>query len=233
MKIIISPEIFKNFPKLHVGIVFVKGINNSGVNEKIHTMLKEIIDYIKINIEPDNISGHKSIKAWREAYSSFGAKPSKYNSSVESLLKRVLKDGSLPKINKFVDVYNMLSLKHMVPMGADDINKVEGDIHLKYAKGNEIFIPLNSTEVDHPNEGEVVYTDDRTVLCRRWNWKDGDKSKITDQTVNAILYIEGIPPVEKSQIENACQEAANLFEMFCGGKASYHVLDIGNSELEL
>ena len=231
MKLIISSEIFKKFPKLHVGIVIAKDINNSGSDEKIYHLLKEIEDFIKLNFVPEQLAKHPMISPWRTAYSEFGAKPSKYHSSVEALMRRILKGQEIPKVNKLVDAYNYLSLKHLIPMGADDLDKVQGDIKFTIAKGDEIFYPLNSDGVDHPDKGEVIYRDEKQVLCRRWNWRDSDKTKIDDKTKNAVVYIEGIPPVTKEKLEEVCKETVEVIKMFCNGEIAYHILDMGNSEV--
>lgn len=232
MKLTISPLIFKKYPKLHVGIVVAKNIDNKGSDEKIAHLLKEIENLIKLDFIPEKLAQHPMISPWRTAYSEFGAKPSKYNSSVEALMKRILKGQEIPKINKAVDIYNYLSLKHLIPMGADDLDKIDGDITLKLADGAEVFIPLNSDEVEHPDKGEVIYKDHRNVLCRRWNWRDCDKTKITENTKNIILYVEGLPPVTKKKLTEVCKEMAEVITTFCGGESEYFILDMGNPEAE-
>ena len=134
-------------------------------------MLEEVENLIKLNFVSTALAKHPLLSPWRAAYSEFGAKPSKYNSSVEALTRRILKGQKIPRVNKAVDIYNYLSLKQLIPMGADDLDKVDGDISLTIADGAEIFIPLNSEEVEHPEKGEVIYKDHRNVLCRRWNWR--------------------------------------------------------------
>lgn len=232
MKLIIAPTIFQKFQKLNVGIVIVKNIDNKGSDEKIYHLLEEIESLIKLNFVSTELAKHSLISPWRAAYSEFGAKPSKYHSSVEALMKRLLKGEDIPKVNKLVDIYNYLSLKHLVPIGASDLDKVEGHIFLRTANGTEIFIPLNSTEVEHPEKGEVIYKDDRNVLCRRWNWRDCDKTKIKDSTKNVILYVEALPPLTREKLEEVCKELISLINMFCGGEAKYYILDIAAPEIE-
>lgn len=232
MKLTISSKIFKKFPKLNVGIIIAKKINNTGSDEKIYHLLEEVAKLIKLDFIPTDLAKHPLISPWRTAYSEFGAKPSKYNSSVEALMRRILKGETIPRINKAVDIYNYLSLKHLIPMGADDLDKVDGDITLALADGGEIFIPLNSTEVEHPEKGEVIYRDHRNVLCRRWNWRDCDKTKILEQTKNAIFYVEGLPPITKDKLKQVCEELVTLITTFCEGEVSYHILDIANPEIE-
>lgn len=232
MKLTISPVIFKSYPELNVGIVIAKNIDNTGSDEKIYHLIKEVQEYIKLNFVPEKISQHPLISPWRAAYSEFGAKPSTYHSSVEALMKRILKGDDIPRVNKIVDIYNYVSLKHLIPMGADDLDNVDTEIILTKARGSEIFVPLGSDDIEHPEQGEVIYKDQRKVLCRRWNWRGSETSKITEKTKNCIIYIEGLPPITKEKLELACKETVKLINMFCQRESEFHILDKGNSELK-
>ena len=75
------------------------------------------------------------IAAWRAAYSAFGAKPSRYPNSAEALAARVLKGGGLPRINRLVDLYNAISVAHLVPVGGEDADRLQGGPRLVIATG--------------------------------------------------------------------------------------------------
>jgi lysyl-tRNA synthetase class 2 len=231
MKITIFPQIFIKYPKLNVGIVIINNLDNAGSDEKIFHLLEEVEEFIRLNFVPGNLAQHPLISPWRAAYSEFGAKPSKYQSSVESLTRKILKTNEILRVNKLVDISNYLSLKYLVPTGVDDIDKIEGNISLTLSKGDEIFIPLNSTEVQHPDKGEVIYRDDRNVLCRKWNWQGCDKTKISEKTKRAVIYIEGLLPVTKEKVKEICEEAVNLIKLFCNGDAKYHILNLAKPEI--
>ncbi|MFA6549949.1 MAG: phenylalanine--tRNA ligase beta subunit-related protein [Candidatus Gracilibacteria bacterium] len=232
MKFKIDDKIFEKFPSLNIGIVIAKGINNTGENTDVLSMMTEQSNAIKAKYNLETLKEEPKIHAWRNAYSAFGAKPKKHTCSVENLYRMILEGVQLRHINKVVDIYNYISLKHMVPVGGDDTDKIDGDITLRFAKSDEPFIKLNSAEIDHPNEGEVVYADDKEILCRRWNWRECDKSKMTEQTKNVTLVIEGLSPVSKEDIQLITEELGKLVEKFCGGKISTHILNTGNKEIE-
>jgi lysyl-tRNA synthetase class 2 len=196
-------------------------------------MLLEQSDSIKSKFNLETLKEIPKINAWREAYNAFGAKPKKYTCSVENLYRMILEGVHLRHINKVVDIYNYISLKHMVPVGGDDIDKVNGNITLRFATGVEPFIRLNSDEVDHPKEGEVIYADDKEVLCRRWNWRECDKSKMTEQTKNITLVVEGLSPVSKEEVQSIVEELGQLVEKFCGGEISKFILNVENKEIEI
>jgi lysyl-tRNA synthetase class 2 len=233
MKFKIDSKILEQFPELNIGIVVAKEINNAAINDEIMDSIREESKTIRENFSKETLSANPRIGAWRKAYSSFGAKPRKYKCSVENLYRMILEGIELRHINNIVDIYNYISIKHMIPVGGDDIDKVDGDITLKFAIGNEPFTKLNSQEIENPKEGEIVYTDDKEVLCRRWNWRECDKSKMTEDTKNVTLVVEGLPPVTKQEVKTILKELSELVQRFCGGEIKTFILDHAMPEVEI
>jgi len=225
----INKEIFDKFPDLIVGVLIAKGLDNTGKNQEILDLIKEKQEEIKLNFQKETLSENPKIASWRKAYSLFGAKPKKYKCSVENLYRMTLDGIELKHINKLVDIYNYISIKYMIPVGGDDVDKIDGDIGLCFAKGDENFIELNSEEVKNPKPGEVIYKDSQEVLCRRWNWRECDKSKMTNTTKNVHLVIEGLSPFTKEDINTALSELKELIQKYCGGTSEILILDKSNS----
>jgi DNA/RNA-binding domain of Phe-tRNA-synthetase-like protein len=120
------------------------------------------------------------LAAWRQAFSAFGAKPSKYPSSAEALATRVLKGQPLPRINRLVDLYNAISVRHLLPVGGEDSDRLDGPLRLVIAEGDEPFDPRgDGAAVEYAVRGEVIWRDDRGVTCRRWNWRQGARTQLT------------------------------------------------------
>lgn len=233
MKFVVEFKIFKEFPGLNVGIVRGKNIDNLGKSAEIMSLIRKEEAAIRSECDSETLSQHPKIKAWRKAYSSFGAKPKKYKSSVESLYRMILKGSGLRHINKIVDIYNYISLKHMVPVGGDDTAKVNGDIHLKFAHGDEPFTALKSEEIETAKEGEVVYTDAKEVLCRRWNWRECEKTKMREGTKEVLLVVEGLPPITKKEVKEIIEELSGLISQYCQGETKTNILDEANREVEI
>jgi len=233
MKFIVEPRIFEEFPGLNIGIVRGKRIDNHGESAEIVHLIREKEGEIRREFDSETLSQHPKIQTWRQAYSSFGAKPKKYKSSVESLYRLVLKGNELRPINKIVDLYNYISLKHLVPVGGDDTGKVEGDIQLKFARGDEPFTPLNSEETETPKQGEVIYADSKEVLCRRWNWRECDKTKMTEDTKEVLLVVEGLLPVTKEEVQRIIEELGTLISKYCSGETRIFILDAASQEVNL
>ncbi len=188
---------------------------------------------IRANYSTETLLQLPKILSWRKAYLSFGAKPKKYKSSVESLYRMILKGINLRHINTLVDIYNYISIKHMIPAGGDDLSRVEGDITLRFAREDEPFRALNSEVLEQAKEGEVIYADDVEVLCRRWNWRECDKTKMTEATETAILVVEGLPPAGREDMADAVEELSGLIRRFCGGESHTDILSADQRELAL
>ena len=231
LRFIVDDQIFTLYPELCLGVVVASGLDNRGSSDELRALIRDQQNTIRENINPETLSQLPKIAAWRRAYSSFGAKPKKYKSSVESLYRMVLKGIDLRRINTIVDIYNYISIKHMVPLGGDDISRVEGDIMLRFAREGELFRPLNSGEMERTKQGEVIYADDAEVLCRRWNWRECDKTKMTEDTENALLVVEGLPPVDRDEVEKIVEELSGLMEKFCGGIICLEILHREKTEI--
>ncbi|MEV5978555.1 phenylalanine--tRNA ligase beta subunit-related protein [Streptomyces sp. NPDC052114] len=155
--------------------------------------------------------------AWRAVYTAFGAKPSRTRNSAEALARRALADGGLPRINALVDVYNAISVAHLIPVGGEDLDLIKGGMRLVRASGDEDFVTAAAGErvVEHPEPGEVVWCDDEGVTCRRWNWRQGPRTRLTEESVNAVFLLEGMGP--DAGLEAAGAELAELLEKFSPG----------------
>ncbi|MFI1728007.1 B3/4 domain-containing protein [Streptomyces acidicola] len=157
--------------------------------------------------------------AWREAYSAFGSKPSRTRNSAEALAKRALSEAGLPRINLLVDLYNAISVAHLIPVGGEDLDHIQGGMSLVRATGQEDFVTVAGGEevVEHPDAGEVVWRDETGVTCRRWNWRQGPRTRLTEETTSALFLLESLAPMPVADVEAAGAELAELLEKFSAG----------------
>ncbi|MFJ7150226.1 B3/4 domain-containing protein [Streptomyces sp. NPDC100445] len=157
--------------------------------------------------------------AWRAAYTAFGAKPSRTRNSAEALAKRALSDAGLPRINLLVDLYNALSVAHLIPVGGEDLDHIQGGMRLVRATGREDFVTVagGAETVERPEPGEVVWRDDAGVTCRRWNWRQGPRTRLTERTVSAVFLLEALAPLPVAEAAAAATELAEQLAKFSPG----------------
>jgi DNA/RNA-binding domain of Phe-tRNA-synthetase-like protein len=231
-KMIIEDAIFEMFPETQIGIIISKNIKNDEVNESITSLLREAEKQVQDNYTGTAILDLPEMKTWRETYKKFGAKKGR-RVSIETIVKRVLKGDKLPAINSLVDVYNAISLKYMFPCGGEDLDQMEGDLRLALADGTEPFMTIGSDENDPPKEGEVVYKDDTGCVCRCWNWREADRTKLTEDTKNAILVVESLESNREGELKEALESLSKLVNVLLGGTTKIQVLNKENREMEI
>lgn len=232
MEFKIQKEIFDTFPDFIAGVILLKNVDNRGEEAEITQLLAEVEkEQIAKLSEMENFSQHPQLNAWRVAYRKFGSDPHQYRCSAEALVRRVLKGDQLRHINKLVDLYNYISLKYVLPVGGEDTDNIEGDLILDFSDGTEPFIRLGGTENEPPQKGEVVYKDNMGVACRRWNWREVDRTKLTQETKNAIIVVEALSPATYENVEIATKDLAGLIQKYCGGELSFYILSKGKQSV--
>ena len=100
-----------------------------------------------------------------------------------------------------------------------------GPIEVRFAKGDEPFLPLYGKEAEYPKPGEVIYTDNEGALSRRWTWRQSERAKTTPATTNALLTTEGVNEIAATAVEAAMAELVPLVREYCGGEVSWSILD--------
>ena len=217
-----------------IGIVAFQGVRNAGESAELSELLRREEDDAIRRVGAAPIPEHPHIAPWREAYRKFGAKPKDHPSSIENLIRRVVKGHRLPHVNLLVDLYNAVSLRHLVPVGGEDLSAVDGDIELRFATDSEPAVRLlGEPESRPPKPGEVIYADRAGALCRRWNWKEADRTKLTEATTAGFLVVEGLPPVDRPLLDAALADLAALVVTHCGGSVFTSVLDPDNPESKI
>lgn len=225
--------VIESYPGIHIGVLFGEGLDNKTQFPGLFRLQKEAITKAQAQIGDQPATRHPHISSWREMYRSFGTKPSDYRPSAEALIRRALKTSKLPVINTAVDLYNLVSVKHIIPMGGFDADKIEGAIYLKVSDGGEVFIPLGASKQEETYPGEVVYADDARILTRRWNYRDADETKITSEARNLVMFIDASPEIKLDKVESALDELLRLLKNACGGSYTKAVASSDDPVLRL
>ncbi|GGV71902.1 phenylalanine--tRNA ligase beta subunit-related protein [Streptomyces massasporeus] len=202
----------------HVAIE-AHGLVNGPSNEAGSALLDDAARRLAARL--DGLAPHEDphMAAWRQVYTAFGSKPSRTRNSAEALAKRALSDAGLPRINLLVDLYNAVSVARLIPVGGEDIDRIEGGMRLIRATGREDFVTVAAGEeaVEHPDAGEVVWCDDAGVTCRRWNWRQGPRTRLTEATTSGVFLLESLAPMPVAEVTAAAEELAGLLAEFSPG----------------
>ena len=212
------------FPGTGIGIIVASGINNRRVDGFDYAgQLDEGRAEAGKHLGAPEFSQNPVIAVWREAFKKFKTKKGA-RSSIEALLKRVSSGNPVGSINPLVDFYNFISMKYAIPCGGETLSAIEGDLRLTVASGGEHFLPLGA-EADEPAlAGEVIYRDDCGAVCRCFNWREAQRTMLTEQTTDAILIMELVDRARILELEAALNELAGLIRTHLGGRTEIHLL---------
>lgn len=143
--------------------------------------------------EPQWAQAHMA--AWAAVFEKFGAKPKRTPVSADALRKRVQRDGMMAAIDPVVDLYNAVSLRYAVPVGGENVAAYQGQPRLAVAQGTEPFdtVKNGQYETEYPDRGEVVWCDDAGVTCRRWNWRQGVRTRLSVADKQMWFILESLP----------------------------------------
>ncbi|MGE5839356.1 MAG: B3/4 domain-containing protein [Deltaproteobacteria bacterium] len=216
----VDERIFQDFPLFRRGIVVASGIQNQGASGELETLLNEAVE--SAGRRPIDVKADPRIVAWSEAHRRFGSNPNKFPPAHFSLIKRVQKPGiHIPFISKVVAIMNYNSIADVIPVGGDDLDHAGPCLELRYASGEETFVPLDAPQTsEHPVPGEVIYVaaDSERIMCRRWNWRNGYETRITEETRAMVMNIDGIGEDGESRAARTRDRVAAMLEKYCNAR---------------
>lgn len=225
----IESSVFDIFPQLQIGVLTFHGIDNRGSGQEV--ILREAYSFFYEKIKDLGIS-HPYIVDYKEAMKKIKKKKG-CSASIEAMAKRAMKGDDMYTINPIVDLYNAVSLKNIITCGGEDLDKIAGDMVLGFAKGDEEFIPLGESKNSPPREGELIYKDDLGAVVRSWLWREADRTKLTNETENALLYMELINKNRVDDFNMALNELHELVIEKLGGSGSISILKKDCPECEI
>lgn len=233
MKKFIAKESFwELFPDAKLGVLIIKDTNNNFESPgEVKVLLQRANTEAEKFFVKATFSENPVIAVWREAYKKFKTKKG-VRASIEALLKRVEKGQPVGTINPIVDIYNAASLNFGIPCGAEDIDTFDGDLNLGITQGGDSFVPLGGEE-SPTLEGELCYYDNSGAVCRCFNWRDAERTMITENTKNVFLIMELLDRTRDEELDNALEFLNENIKKYCGGEITKHILTKDNKEIEI
>ncbi len=215
MRFAIQPEIFELFPSLRIPLAVALGIDNASTRPEVEADWREAWSAASVAAAYANAQSHPRIRPWRERFRTLGISGKEFPSSAEALLRRALKGGEPFTVNPLVDFYNTVSLHHVVPAGAFDLDQLEGDLDLQLTRTGDTFWSMDAMEPVAVEAGEVAYTDGSCILTRHFVWRQARTGLIGPQTRNVVLVAEVLGEVGPQVAEAVLADfATGLRERF-------------------
>jgi len=199
-----------------VGVV-IEGLDNKNITPEYldyrNNEMKKLLEaYSNFDIKEDKI-----LEGFNKLHDNAGVKRRKNVPASENLIKLLQKNNGMFEINKVVDIYNIISMKSKLCLGAHDIDKVVGNITLKITDGSEKFIPIGGEE-KQLDAGEYSYVDDSNEIICRLEVRQVEKTKITEDAKNVFYIVQGNEETSEEYVRNVAQDIIDITTKYCGGK---------------
>lgn len=183
--------IIERYPAVQGGVIHAVGLENGPSPDTLVARFDAEQVAVRTMIGDTPLSELPSLAAWRRAFRAFGVDPTGYRSAAEALLRRLTKQGSIPSINLLVDIGNLVSITHALPVAVFDQRAATGGTTVALASGDERFTDLGSGETQHPDPGEVIFVDEAgLVSARRWCWRQSAESASGPGTKEVLITVE-------------------------------------------
>jgi DNA/RNA-binding domain of Phe-tRNA-synthetase-like protein len=220
------PAIIERFPDVVGGVILAEGMTNGPTPESLQMAYLAEQQAVLKKIGETPLSQIPALAAWRGAFRKFGLDPTQYRSAAEALLRRLTKKGDIPNINTLVDIGNLVSIRYALPVAVFDTRALQGAVTVHFADGSERYTTLGESEEDHPEPGEVVFSDEaKLVIARRWCWRQSEQSAAQMDTTQAIITVEAHHAQGRADVQAAQNDLLELLRKYAGGEFSSGVLD--------
>lgn len=187
-----DPDVLAAHPEAQVRFVVARGLAGDVPWPDAAREAEALEQQVSAGVHDLPDEQHPAIASWFAAYRAFGTNPRRSRPSVDALIRRLRRTGHLPRINPAVDAYNLVSVRHALPAGAFDLDRLDGPVTIRHAVDGDVFVPLGADCAEHPSPGEVVYARGSQVLTRHWNHRDCDISKVTEDSRDVVFLIERV-----------------------------------------
>lgn len=228
-----NEELFEMFPEASVHGVVFEGVAEFDPAVAALWKQRAVESVASSGFTSETVLDSPAVKEWRNAFQRFGVKPSKYRSSIEQLYRRALKQEIIETSLPLVNLYCYVSLIEMVPMGAYDLEKVEGDIVIRLSQENETFLGIGDTTPLIANPGVVVYSDDGGIICWAWNHRDAARVSLSPTTSRAIFFADSSTHESESRTESAITLLAEAISATGGNELDRFALNRANPTVQM
>jgi DNA/RNA-binding domain of Phe-tRNA-synthetase-like protein len=215
----VSPGLASRFPGLRALTLRIEGVEVRRQSPELEAFKDEVIGRAQGRWTLDQLREHAAFRAYRDFFWRVGVDPTKTRPASEALIRRVLRERPLPRINTFVDAYNLASIETAIPLAAFDLGGLSGSLLMREAKAGEEFLGIGMEKPVVLGGGEPVI-EDGDKLVAIYPYRDAEACKITMATKDILLLICGVPNVDEGILADAGRVAVEWATRFCGGSES-------------
>jgi DNA/RNA-binding domain of Phe-tRNA-synthetase-like protein len=150
----------------------------------------------------------------RRLYRAAGVDPTRTRPSSEALLRRVLREQPLPRVNAAVDAINLASLFFLLPIGLYDLDRVLGDIELRRGRVGEAYPGIRKGEVHL--EGRLGLFDATGPFGSPTS--DSPRTSVDETTRRLLAIVFATSAYPFTSLTGDLDLLAGLVNRYCGGR---------------
>jgi lysyl-tRNA synthetase, class II len=212
----ITTDLKKAFPSVSVGVATIKGVTIQNTHEDLEKEKNQLMKELT-KITTEQIGSFPEIQSYRKLYKATGIDWHSRRPSPEALLRRVALKKDLYTINTCVDAYNLVVIKHRVSIGAFDMDKLAFPTTLRLAKEGEEILLLGDQEPTKYKQGEVAYFDQTGGFNIDFNYRDAQRTAVSETTKNIYINVDGIFDITPEKVQEVLRETCESIIKYCGG----------------
>ncbi|MEM2083130.1 MAG: phenylalanine--tRNA ligase beta subunit-related protein [Nitrososphaerota archaeon] len=216
----LTNEVEKEFPNLKALIMKIENVKIQKDNIELEKFKEEVIKEVLEKYDLKSLKDEATFRAYRNFFWKIGIDPTKIRPAAEALVRRILQGNPIPRVNTLVDAYNLASIKTGIAIAAFDLDKLKGDIVMRFAKENEEFLGIGMKDPIKLTGKEIVISDDEKIIAI-YPYRDAENTKITFETSKVLFLICGVPDIAEEALINAAKVTIDYVTMFCNGKMVY------------
>jgi DNA/RNA-binding domain of Phe-tRNA-synthetase-like protein len=190
------------YPGLSARVVKILDVTILLQSDSLEVFKPEVYAIAQKQWDLDRLKENPTFRAYRDFFWKVGIDPTKIRPASEALIRRILRGNSLPKINTFVDAYNLASISTAIPFGAFDLDKMRGTLTMREALKDEKFLGIGMENPINLAGGEVVIQDEERLIAI-YPYRDADYSKVSSSTRNVFLMVCGVPGISNKTLLKA------------------------------
>lgn len=216
----IDSKVKERYSSVSIGIALIRGVDIKKIDDRLETEKKEFLASLA-GLTTEQLGQYPEIVSYRKLYKEMGIDWHSRRPSPEALLRRVALGKGLYTINTCVDAYNLVVMKNRVSVGAFDYDSVKFPTVLRYAgEGDEILL-LGDVEITKYTAKELAYYDKEGGYNIDFNFRDAQRTMVTEKTQNVWINVDGIYDITPEQVEQSLRESVARIVTYCGGTVEF------------
>lgn len=208
----ISQQLKAKCAKVALGCVQAEvetGVTSAALDESLRGCEERIAKLA----DPRAILEAPAILATRAGYKALGKDPARYRGSAEALLRRLIAGKGLPRINRVVDVINLVSVDSRLPIGLYDLDHVEGTVEFRAGRPGETYKGIGKYDLNL--EGLPLFADARGPHGSATS--DSERTMVSESTKRVLAIIVSF--AGSGGLAEWNQKLSELLAAHCAGTA--------------